>query len=203
MSPILLKTDASTLFPNSTLSEKLPQRLLARREIIEPSNDILWLIKRGAVRTVTWNEDGTFTTLGYWGVGDLIGYPLSKVKPYQIECLTSVEITVVPEHLWHQHIDALVSHIQDSEELLSIVNRKPISLRLWEFLLWLSKKFGRSVEQGCLIELYITHQEIAEVLNTTRVTITRLLQEFETAEMLLRHQRRIILCIPNKLLKTL
>jgi CRP-like cAMP-binding protein len=68
---------------------------------------------------------------------------------------------------------------------------------LWQFLLWLSERFGRNVEQGTLIELYITHQEIAEVLNTTRVTITKLLQEFETAGMLLRHQRRIILRLPN------
>ncbi|HIK04377.1 MAG TPA: Crp/Fnr family transcriptional regulator [Trichormus sp. M33_DOE_039] len=202
MSSLIFTPDSSVLLQNSTLVEKLPQRLFTRREVIEPCNDVMWMIERGAVRTLTWSEEGTFITLGYWGTGDLIGYPLSQVKPYQIECLTSVEVTTIPLHLGHQYIDALVAHIQNLEELLNIVNRKPMSLRLWEFLVWLSKKFGRDVEQGSLIELYITHQEIAEVLNTTRVTITRLLQEFETAKMLLRYHRRIILCIPNKLLQT-
>ncbi len=84
-------------------------------------------------------------------------------------------------------------HIQQAEELLSIVHRKPISLRLWQFLVWLSEKFGRDVEQGKLIELNVTHQEMAEVLNTTRVTVTRLLQQFEDEGNLLRHKRRIIL----------
>ncbi|MBW4643594.1 MAG: Crp/Fnr family transcriptional regulator [Goleter apudmare HA4340-LM2] len=190
--------NSSTTLNHSTLNGQLPQRLFTRREVIPQRHDVLWRIERGAVRTLTWSEDGTFITLGYWGSGDVIGYPLSKVKPYQIECLTSVEVSVLPPHLWHQDIDALLSHIQQAEELLSIVHRKPISLRLWQFLAWLSEKFGRDVEQGRLIDLNVTHQEMAEVLNTTRVTVTRLLQQFEEEGTLLRHKRRIILCPPNK-----
>ncbi|MCM0593064.1 MAG: Crp/Fnr family transcriptional regulator [Gloeotrichia echinulata IR180] len=186
---------------NSAVSGQLPQRLFTRREVIPPRNDVLWRIERGAVRTLTWSEDGTFITLGYWGAGDIIGYPLSRVKPYQIECLTSVEVSIVPPHLWHQDINGLLSHIQQAEELLSIVHRKPISLRLWQFLVWLSEKFGRDVEQGQLIDLNVTHQEMAEVLNTTRVTVTRLLQQFEEEGTLIRLKRRIILCSPNKFTK--
>ncbi|MGJ5672107.1 MAG: Crp/Fnr family transcriptional regulator [Nostochopsis sp.] len=185
----------------SSLSSNLPQRIFTRREVIPARNDVLWRIERGAVRTLTWSEDGTFITLGYWGLGDLIGYPLSRVKPYQIECLTSVEVSIVPPHHWNQDVDALITHIQQAEELLSIVHRKPISIRLWQFLVWLSEKFGRDVEQGKLIELSVTHQEMAEVLNTTRVTVTRLLQQFEEEGNLLRHKRRIILCLPNKVIK--
>jgi CRP-like cAMP-binding protein len=181
----------------NTNSSGLQQRLFTRRETIPARNDVLWKIERGAVRTLTWSEDGTFITLGYWGPGDLIGYPLSRVKPYQIECLTSVEVSVVPPQLWHQDINSFLSHIQQAEELLSIVHRKPISLRLWQFLVWLSEKFGRDVEQGKLIDLNVTHQEMAEVLNTTRVTVTRLLQQFEEENTLIRHKRRIILRTPN------
>lgn len=189
----------SSFSQNTAVStQQLPQRLFSRREIIPQRNDVLWRIERGAVRTLTWSEDGTFITLGYWGAGDLIGYPLSTVKPYQIECLTNVEVSVLPPQIWNQYTDALLSHIQQSEELLSIVHRKPISLRLWQFLVWLSEKFGREVEQGKLIHLNITHQEIAEVLNTTRVTVTRLLQQFEEEASLVRHKRQIILRLGNQ-----
>lgn len=182
---------------NSDIKEQIPYRLFTRREIIPPRNDVLWRIERGAVRTLTWSEEGTFVTLGYWGSGDLIGSPLSKVKPYQIECLTNVEVSVVPPHLWYQDVNALLSHIQQAEELLSIVHCKPMSVRLWQFLLWLSRKFGRNVEEGTLIDLNATHQEISEVLNTTRVTVTRLLQQFEEERLLFRHKRQIILRSPN------
>jgi CRP-like cAMP-binding protein len=110
-----------------------------------------------------------------------------------------VEVSIVPPHLWHQNVNALLCHIQQAEELLSIVHRKPMSPRLWQFLVWLSEKFGREVEHGKLTDLNITHQEISEVLNTTRVTVTRLLQQFEEEGALLRHKHRIILRFSKKL----
>lgn len=198
MSPTSLTPNLSNVSNESSPCGELPQRLFTRREVIPPDQDVLWRIERGAVRTLTWSEDGIFITLGYWGAGDLIGYSLSKVQPYQIECLTSVEVTVIPPQLWYRDIDAFLSHIQHSEELLSIVHLKPMSLRLGKFLLWLSEKFGRDVEQGKLIDLNITHQEMSEVLNTTRVTVTRLLQQFEEQGVLLRYKRRIILLSRNK-----
>ncbi|MEH2184166.1 Crp/Fnr family transcriptional regulator [Nostoc sp.] len=194
-------SNSSVVSNSSAFSRQLPQQIFTRREVIPPQNDVLWRIEYGAVRTLTWSENGTFITLGYWGLGDLIGYPLSRVKPYQIECLTGVEVSIVPPHLWHQDINALLSHIQQAEDLLSIVHRKPISLRLWQFLVWLSEKFGRDVDKGKLIDLNVTHQDIAEVLNTTRVTVTRLLQQLEEEGTVLRHKRRIILRLPNKLIK--
>ncbi|MDF5736754.1 MULTISPECIES: Crp/Fnr family transcriptional regulator [unclassified Nostoc] len=194
-------SNSSAVSNSSALSGQLPQQIFIRREIIPLQDDVLWRIDHGAVRTLTWSEDGTFITLGYWGLGDLIGYPLSRVKPYQIECLTGVEVSIVPPHLWHQNINALLSHIQQAEDLLSIVHRKPISLRLWQFLVWLSEKFGRDVDKGKLIDLNVTHQDIAEVLNTTRVTVTRLLQQLEEEGTVLRHKRRIILPSANKLIK--
>lgn len=178
---------------NSAVKEQIPYRLFTRREMLPPRHDVMWRIEQGAVRTLTWSPEGTFITLGYWGSGDLIGSPLSKVKPYQIQCLTNVKVSIVPPHLWYQDVSALLSHIQQAEELLSIIHCKPVSLRLWHFLVWLSIKFGRDVEQGKLIDVNATHQEIAEVLNTTRVTITRLLQHFEKEGALLRRKRQIIL----------
>lgn len=175
----------------------LTQRLFSRRELIPLQQDILWRIERGTVRTTTWSEQGTLITLGYWGTGDIVGYPLSRINPYQIECLTSVEMGILPSELWNQEVGAMVQHIQQSEEILSIVQRKPVSLRLWQFLIWLDKKFGRDVNQGRLLDLSITHQELSEVLNTTRVSVTRILQQFEKENRLLRHERRLILRLPT------
>ena len=180
------------------LPSPLTQRVFSRRDLVPPDQNVLWRIERGAIRTATWGEQGTLITLGYWGSGDIVGYPLSRVRPYQIECLTSVEMSMLPKALWYQALDAMLLHIQEAEELFSIVNRKPVSLRLWQFLIWLGKKFGRDVEQGRLIDLEVTHQEIAEVINATRVSVTRMLQQLESEGILLRYQRRFILCLrPN------
>ncbi|HBE51543.1 MAG TPA: replication/maintenance protein, partial [Cyanobacteria bacterium UBA11369] len=156
--------------------------------------DILWKIERGVVRTFTWNEEGRSITLGYWGAGDIVGQPLSRIQPYQIECLTSAEVSSLAANLWYQAADAMISHIQRSEELLAIIHSRPVNQRLLELLGWLAQRFGREVDKGKLIEVPLTHQALSEVICTTRVTVTRLLNQFEQKDLINRHGRYLILC---------
>jgi CRP-like cAMP-binding protein len=175
------------------------RRFFRRCDSIPLSKEAMWRIERGVVRSLTYSEDGLAISLGYLGQGDVIGAPLSCVHPYHLECLTQVEVSVVPEVLRDQIFDTLCLQIQQTEELLSIALQSPISLRLWKLLVWLGKKFGRQVEQGCLIDVELTHQHLAEAINTTRVTVTRLLGQFEKSGKLLRHKRRLILAAENSL----
>lgn len=194
----LAPTSLSKVSNKYSTDADLTQRLFYRKELIPSQNDVLWRIDRGVVRTLTFNDE-TFVTLGYWGDGDVIGYSLSKVEPYQIECMTDVKVSMIPRHLWYTNLEAFLSHIRHSQELLSIVHLKPMSLRVGKFLLWLSEKFGRDLPQGKLIDYNITHQELAEVLNMTRVTVTRMLTEFEHQGALFRYKRRIIILSAKKL----
>ena len=55
------------------LQTQLTQQLFNRRDKIPPRPDVLWLIQRGVVRTLTLAEEGTVIALGYWGPGDIVG----------------------------------------------------------------------------------------------------------------------------------
>ena len=87
----------------------------------------------------------------------------------------------------------MLSHIQPAEEFLSIIQSQQVRDRLLRLLVWLSQKFGHQTERGRQIELRLTHQELAEVINTTRVTVTRLINELEREQAIARHQRYLIL----------
>ena len=134
--------------PISAPTKPLTQQLFNCRECIPLCPSALWRIDRGVVRTATWFNGGPLIALGYWGPGDIVGHQLSRLKPYQIECLTSVEMSILPSELWSQLLDAMLSRIQQTELLLSILHQKPISQRLWHFLVWLGQKFGRDVDHG-------------------------------------------------------
>ncbi|MGB5963099.1 MAG: Crp/Fnr family transcriptional regulator [Coleofasciculaceae cyanobacterium] len=168
------------------------QRLFSRHELIPLLPDTLWKITWGVVRTLTWSDEGTLTALGYWGVGDVVGQPLSKLQAYQIECLTSVEVECIPAHRYHLYLDAILSHTQQAEELLSIIHQGQVHYRLEQFLTWLAGRFGRTVNTGKLIDLRLTHQMISESIGTTRVTVTRLLNRFEKEEIISRPKRQLI-----------
>ncbi|MGE5659071.1 MAG: Crp/Fnr family transcriptional regulator [Actinomycetota bacterium] len=184
-----------------TVSPFLPARpsemtrhQFARRSLLPLRGDSLWQIEIGAVRTLTWLEDGTTITLGFWGPGNVIGKNLSQINPYQMECITKVEAVAIPTHNLPQITDALILNIKQGEEFMAIRGYKKVDVMLLRLLSWLATRFGHEVEKGQLIDLRLTHQDLADLLGTTRVTITRMFKKFEQQGLIHRFsQHRIIL----------
>lgn len=154
-------------------------RHFSPRALLPLSQDSLWKVESGAVRSLTWLDDGTTITLGIWRAGDIVGKPLSAIEPYQVECLTKVEAVNIALRDWHSREEALLAAIQQTEELLVIRSYRKTDVMLIKLLGWLAKRFGREVDRGHLIDLRLTHQDIADILGSTRVTITRVLSQFE------------------------
>jgi len=178
---------------SESMGLELRPQTFSRRELLPLSPDILWLIDRGIVRTRTWNDEGTIITLGYWGAKDVVGQKLSRLNPYQIECLTSVEaLPCSPSH-WHLLTNALITSARQREELLHISRSGKVRHCLAQLLQWLGAKFGRDVSAGYLIDLRLTHQELAEAIGTTRVTVTRLLKLFEQEKLISRIRGHIVI----------
>ncbi len=118
---------------------------------------------------------------------------IAKAEPYEIECLDCVKVLALPISLWAQELNAIILHGQQTEELLSIVNNEKIHARLLEFLIWLAHKFSQRVNQGQLLKLPLTYQEIAESIATTRVTVTRMLGILEQEGKIIRNRHQLIL----------
>ncbi len=173
---------------------ELIQQKFKRRVLIPLRQDCLWKIETGVVRTLTWREDGTVITLGLWGPGDIVGKILSHTDPYQIECMTEVQASVLPREKWGQAIDAFILQIQRCGELMEILhNSRQADYSILQLFNWLAKRFGQDVEQGQLINLRLTHQEIGEIIGLNRVTVTRLLNNFEKQGVIQKKHSRFIL----------
>ncbi|MGL5877441.1 MAG: Crp/Fnr family transcriptional regulator [Xenococcaceae cyanobacterium] len=188
----------SSPLPTITIAENLSQQTFKRHDSIPLKSERLLHIERGVVRTVTWSEEGTVMTLGYWGTGDVIGQPLSNIQPYQVECITSVEVSYVPSYQREWVLTAICQHVQQAEELLSIIRQTNARDRLLQMLLWLARKFARPVERGRLIDLRLTHQEIAEFIGMTRVSVTRLLSQLEQEGIIDRPRRHFIVLLDRQ-----
>jgi hypothetical protein len=169
----------------ATLKSVAPRTVqqFQRRETIPLNPNTLWQIETGVVRAATWGMGESMIPLGVWGSGDIIGAPLSRISPYQLDCLTDVTVCILPGDLPYPS-EALVSHSQQMEELLRMMHIGSIEQRLFKFLTWFGVKFGEETEEGRIIKVRLTHQEIAEMIGSTRVTVTRLLQKFQSEGML-------------------
>jgi CRP-like cAMP-binding protein len=150
---------------------------------------MLWQIDTGVVRTLTFSNDGEAIPLGLWSAGDIVGQPLIHSYPCQIECLVDVKAHYVDFREVESLNKVMLSHIYQMENLLQIRSGQ-VPQRLWQLLKWLAYKFGSQTHQGHLIELRLTHQDIADLIGTTRVTVTRLIHQFEQEGIISRLGRR-------------
>ncbi len=183
------------MFLSEPLTSEIPDLALlsrfSRKDCLPLLTDEIWQIEKGIVRTLTWNPQGQVTTLGLWGQGAVVGEPLTRITPYQMECLTPVVAKALPltnhSQYWR---DALLEHLWQTQELFRIVHQGSIAERLLHLLDWLAQRFGQPTPEGQVIEAFLTHQEISEIIGTTRVTVTRLLARLETQGKLTRLTKR-------------
>ncbi|MCU0552904.1 MAG: Crp/Fnr family transcriptional regulator [Leptolyngbya sp. Prado105] len=168
-----------------------------KQALLSLRSDVFWQIRSGFVRSLTWNDQGEVVTLGIWGAGDIVGQPLSRLDAYQIECLTPVKATAL-SYPAQCSLSAMQAHLQQVEALLNIAHIKRIRDRLLELLTLLAHRFGQKIDQGYLIQARLTHQVIAELLGTTRVTVTRLFNELESQGIISRPCRHQTLLLSPK-----
>ncbi len=162
-------------------------------EKIVADADILWSIKQGTVKISTYDLEGRIIILGYWGKNDVVGQPLTKIDPYEIECLTPVKATSVPYRDWHYLSKEIRNCFQDAEKMLYILGQKNIDEKLTELLIYLGNKFGDIHERGKAILLPLSHQELANFLGTTRVVITRAINRLQSKKMIENPKRGLII----------
>jgi CRP-like cAMP-binding protein len=123
-------------------------------------------------------ESGEFTIFGFWGESDIVeGFNSSMTESL---CMSEVELERIEIE---NHPAELKVKIQNLEQLVKILQTRSIEQRLYLFLTWLQSRFGANFR--------VTHQDIAYSLNTTRVTVTRFLCDFEKEGKITRSKRRI------------
>ncbi len=179
--------------PNALkLLEPTAVKVFSRADQIPGQPGVLWEIQRGIVRTQTWTEAGKVISLGYWGIGEVVGEPLAAIEPYEMFCMTPVMVRGLDQY----HAAALpfvYQQIKTQQKLAWILRQASVAEKLWSLLLWLFEKFGYTVQERCLIDLRLTHQDLAELADTSRVTVTRLLKQFEAQRLLCRRNKHYVL----------
>ena len=170
-----------------------PITFFKNRDRLPSIEDSLWLIVTGVVKTYTIAEDETATILGFWGDRDLVGKSLSNIEPYLLECLTDVEAISIHRQKWQEMSDLIIRHGQQTQLFVYIMRSSRVHKRLWMLLEWLANRFGKNTPKGKAINFKITHQELADAIGTTRITVTKILSRFELEGLIYRPRNKFII----------
>lgn len=167
----------------------------------------LWQIESGMLRTIIPGSEGEVLTLGLWGKGDVVGWEQNLLQEVGAECLSWVEARLLPaeqllcscqqEQSWIQ--EATLQHMQRYQEMIRILQCRKLYPKLLHLLVWIAQRFGTSEGESYRLNPALTHQDLSEIIGTTRVTVTRFFHLYEQAKLLRRLKDRSLLIYIEKI----
>ena len=146
----------------------------------------VWQLYRGFVQLSTLHSNGDDVILNWAKQGAFFGKWLARSNNYRATALSNVYIAwySLPEietnsQLARAMLTEEIKAMQQRESLLAIAKIKLVEDRLHHLLFFLQEEMGETREEGIRLKARLTHQNIADAIRTTRVTVTKLLGDFQ------------------------
>jgi CRP-like cAMP-binding protein len=156
------------------------QRAYRRGELILLETDAVLNIEDGILATTMIHQDGAEVLLGLSGKGQIVVAHPDDNCHIQIVAHTDSNVNVEPWDVAANHPDFLMklrARLQQMEGWAAMQARPSLQQRILGLLGLLAEQFGSPSENGTLIEVRITHNQLATAAGATRTSITRVLSE--------------------------
>ncbi|MGI0481541.1 Crp/Fnr family transcriptional regulator [Geminocystis sp. CENA526] len=172
----------------TTQGQKTERRLhfYEKGEEIPLISQGVWQVNKGVVQLLKINTQGEETLLGWVHSDNFFGLWFTALDSFQAKSLSDVylqwhSITEIEKNalLAQKMLSQVIKRIQQSEELLAIAGMRKVEDKLIKLLKLLAKEIGEHHHLGIRLKVRLTHQNLANSIGTTRVTITRLLGDLQ------------------------
>lgn len=191
----ILETD------HNDLREGRRLHFYAKGEGIPLVSQGVWQVCQGTVQLSTVCQNGEEVCVGWAAPSTFFGQWFSLLQSYQATALCDVhliwfslaEINASPR-LAHVVLQQMVHRMRQTEALLAIAGQRRVEDRLHYFLQLMQREMGQPAAEGTRLEVRLTHQNLANAIGTTRVTVTRLLSKLKSeGAITLDRDRHIVL----------
>jgi CRP/FNR family cyclic AMP-dependent transcriptional regulator len=175
--------------------------------------DGVLLLTEGRVRICSTNEEGKRAILSYVDPGELFG-ELSLlgdvVRDELAEAVERSQVILMPRDEIQRvmqgnarltlGITKLVGlRRQRIERRLKSLLFRSVGQRLADLLLELAERYGKAAEIGVVIDLRLSHQEMASAIGSTRESVTLLLGEWTAAGIVAKQRNRVTILALERL----
>jgi CRP/FNR family transcriptional regulator, cyclic AMP receptor protein len=192
------------------LADKVEMREIRRRDVIYLPGDpggSLYFVNGGRVKISKVTRDGKALTLNYCGPSELFGEgclveggpreemaeAMENVMVTEIERGDFEKLLEVHAPLGHQMTKLLARRRRDLENKLETLVFRDVTSKLAELLLQLAEEYGVDDSRGTLVALKITHQELANLIGSTRETVSLTLSQFKKKRLIATEGRKVII----------
>lgn len=179
----------------------------------EDKEDCLFYIESGLVKLSMISNEGKEKTLFLLSGGHFFGeVSLGDGLKYLVNAET-ISDTSIYTITYKELREILLAEPELAFELLRVMSEKmrlitqqikdmvfyDITGRLASQIMLFCQQFGYQTEEGIVINLVLTHQELANILGASRVTVTKTLNQFQEENLIKIVNRKIIVLDMEKL----
>ncbi|GAW93227.1 Crp/Fnr family transcriptional regulator [Calderihabitans maritimus] len=162
----------------------------------QPEN-LVYIVVRGKVRIYLTYEDGREFTLSILEPGDIysthtrsFARALEEVEILAIETGEFAKIIRYKPDLTAVMVKVLGDCLRNSIDIIEGLVFKEVTHRLVEFFISLAVERGEKTEEGILVDLGLTTEQIALMVGSTRQTVSRILNDLADKGILERKKRK-------------
>jgi CRP-like cAMP-binding protein len=191
------------------LAERVEQREIRRREVVYMNGDPgehLYFVNGGRVKVSKVTRDGKSLTLYYCGPSEVFGEACLLDGGPRTEMAEAVENAMLTqiergdfERLLGGHASLgasmtkiMVARRRELETKVEALVFRDVTSKLAELLLKLAAEYGVDDARGTLVALKITHQELANLIGSTRETVSLTLSQFKRKKYICTEGRKVI-----------
>lgn len=172
-----------------------------------------YVLLQGRARLLQMTPEGHQVIIRYVGPGDGIGiivalsdmaYPLSAEAV--TECLALAWDSENVTRLLEKYPDLALSgmrliagRFRGLQRRYQELATEKVERRIARTLLRLARQVGKKTDQGVLIDLPLSRQDLGEMTGTTLYTVSRILSRWEQDELIATGRERVVICNPHGL----
>lgn len=172
-----------------------------------------YMVLEGRARLVQLTPEGHQVIIRYVGPGDGIGIivALSEI-PYPLsaeavtDCLTLAWDRNTTLHFMEtcpamamNGMRMVASRFRDLQRRYRELATERVERRVARTLLRLTRQTGKRTEEGVLLDLPLSRQDLGELTGTTLYTVSRILSRWEQDGLISTGRERVIVCKPHAL----
>jgi CRP-like cAMP-binding protein len=148
----------------------------------------VWQVDRGIVQLSRLRTDGNEVIVGFVTAnGTFENCTFSSLVVYRATALSDVDLEYYSQEniaespmLARRLLANFCDRLEKTQQLSTIVTIKRIEERLRHLLLMFKEEIGIPSADGVRLQVRFTHQHLAHIIGTTRVTITHTLRDFRS-----------------------
>jgi CRP-like cAMP-binding protein len=185
------------------------RRFRAKDEIFTPGDpdDRLYFLLEGTVRLYKiYGEykEATTALLRKGGVFGNLSLVEDRWQDVYAEAVTDVRVASVHKATLTEAVrrnpgftlklfSSFSERLRQSDEVIESLLHREVSMRLVTLLLNLSDRFGEASGSGTLLSVRLTHQDLANMIASTREAVSKVMSEFQREGMIKVQNRKIVL----------